>query len=62
MPDGTRLAFTAGESLHLTVERRGERWTVHARTEVPTRALVGLRVAPRVRVQVVEDQPTEVDG
>ncbi len=56
MPNGTRLAFTAGEYLYLTLERRGERWTVHARTEVPSRALAGLCVAPRVRVHD-EDQP-----
>lgn len=56
MPNGTRLAFTAGESLHLPLERRGKRWTVHARTEVPARALVGLACAPRVRVRGVEGQ------
>ncbi|MGY1846164.1 hypothetical protein [Blastococcus sp. SYSU DS1021] len=55
MPDGTRLAFTAGDSLHLTALRRGPRWTVLARTQVPSRALAGLATAPRVRVGDVEE-------
>lgn len=58
MPSGTRLAFTAGDELHLTLLRRGPRWLVLARTEVPSRALAGLRSAPRVRIED-EDQPTE---
>ncbi|RFU20359.1 hypothetical protein D0Z06_17045 [Geodermatophilus marinus] len=56
MPNGTRVAITAGEALQLTLECRGERWTVLARTEVPSRALVGLACAPRVRVRNVEGQ------
>ncbi|MGY1672180.1 hypothetical protein [Geodermatophilus sp. SYSU D00710] len=56
MPNGTRVAITAGEHLHLTLERRGERWTILARTEVPSRALVDLACAPRVRVSDVAGQ------
>jgi hypothetical protein len=47
-PDGTRLTITAGGSLRLTMLRRGERWTVLCRTEVPSRALAGASCAPRV--------------
>jgi hypothetical protein len=52
MPDGTRLTFVAGESLRLTLLRRGARWTVLCRTEVPSRSLTGVPCAPRVRVDV----------
>lgn len=53
---GERRALHLTPGLCLTVERTAEGWTAHTRSRIPSRLLVGLWSAPRVRVESEDDR------
>jgi hypothetical protein len=55
VPIGSRRALSVSPGLCLTVERTDEGWAAHTRSRIPSRLLVGLWSAPRVRVESEDD-------
>jgi hypothetical protein len=56
VPIGSRRALSVSPGLCLTVERTAEGWTAHTRSGIPSRLLVGLWSAARVRVETEADR------